>query len=152
MYITSTGLFRKLEFYYNLAGMFCLPPVPHARELSDVIRKLTEIDGIGLSKATKILHTRYPSIIPMIDNQLRNEYQRINNEWKDETSQILFDYYMNLKGEPNKQNLTQVYETISKSMPHLTKVRVFDVLWWSFLKARTLKSENESINWSTIKW
>lgn len=123
----------------------------HVREVSDVIRDLTEVDGIGLPKATKILHTRYPGIIPMIDNQLRNEYRQINKEWKDEPGRILLDYYQNLKEEPNKQNLTQVYETTSKSVPKLTKVRVFDILWWSFLKAKTLR-EKKGINWSTIEW
>jgi hypothetical protein len=123
----------------------------HVREVSDVIKNLMEIDGIGLPKATKILHTRYPGIIPMIDNQLRTEYRQINKEWKDEPDRILLAYYHNLKEEPNKQNLTQVYETISKSVPKLTKVRVFDILWWSFLKAKTLK-EKKGINWSTIKW
>ena len=123
----------------------------HVRNVSDVIKSLIEIDGIGLPKATKILHTRYPGIIPIIDNQLRNEYRQINKEWKDEPSRILLAYYHNLKEEPNKQNLTEVYEIISKSVPKLTKVRVFDILWWSFLKAKTLK-EKKGINWSTIKW
>jgi len=106
---------------------------------------------LGGRSATKILHTRYPGIIPMIDNQLRNEYRQINKEWKDEPGRILLDYYQNLKEEPNKQNLTQVYETTSKSVPKLTKVRVFDILWWSFLKAKTLR-EKKGINWSTIEW
>ena len=124
----------------------------HVRDLVDVIRKLTEIDGIGLSKATKILHTRYPGIVPMIDNQLRNEYRQINKQWKDEPSGILFGYYCNLKKEPNKRNLAQVYETVSRSLPKLTKVRTFDILWWSFLKAKMLKKQNKDINWSTINW
>lgn len=123
----------------------------HVRDLSNLVKELTDISGIGLSKATKILHTRYPGIIPMIDNQLRGEYERINQEWRGEADTMLLDYYHNLKRDPNRQNLSQVHEAVSKTVPKLTKVRVFDILWWSFLKAKTLK-ENEGINWSTMKW
>ena len=122
----------------------------HVEKVGSVIRKLMKIDGIGLSKASKILHTLYPSIIPMIDGQLQDEYRRINTEWKDDPYRILLDYYSNLKKEPNQRNLTEVFDIVSKNLPCLTKVRVFDILWWSFLKAKTLK-ERKGINWSTIK-
>jgi len=122
----------------------------HVGELSNLIRELMDnIDGIRLSKATKILHTRYPGIVPIIDNQLQNEYKQINKQWKGQASQILLDYYKNLKGEPNKRNLAQVYETVSKSVSHLTKLRVFDVPWWSFLKAKALKDKNKSMGLCT---
>ena len=32
----------------------------------------------------------------------------------------------------------------------LTKVRIFDILWWSYLKAKKLR-QDEKINWSTVK-
>ena len=124
----------------------------HVGGVSEVISSLMKINGIGFSKATKILHTCYPGIIPMIDNPLQSEYQRINTKWHGESYRILFDYYMNLKKEPNKQNLDSVYKEISEHVPHLTKIRIFDILWWSFLKAKSLENENQNIHWSTIKW
>lgn len=119
-----------------------------------VIKKLMDINGIRLSTATKILHTLYPKIIPMIDKPLQDEYKNeINKEWNDkEPNQILFDYYRNFKIDINWQNLIQIYNTISeRKIINLTKIRIFDILWWSYLKAKKLKKEI-GISWSTIKF
>ena len=133
--------------------------VNHVGEVSKVvIKKLMEIESIGLSKATKILHTLYPRIIPMIDGMLQGEYQRNVNPWwkEDNPSQILIDYYNNLKEHNNRRQLTQVFDAISKTGLGLTKVRVFDILWWSYVKAKRVKEEaikrGQSINFSAIKW
>lgn len=123
------------------------------RELSaQVIQKLLKIKGIGLSKATKILHTLYPNIIPMIDDPLQEEYRKeIDFSWIEERSnQILFDYYKNLKEENNWRHLSQIFNAISENNLGLTKVRIFDILWWSYLKSKRLR-QNRNINWSTIK-
>jgi len=126
------------------------------RELSTVIRELMDIGGIGPPRATKILHTRYPGIIPMIDSMLQKEYKGIKPKWKkDNLSQILIDYYKNLKKDTNRRHLSCVFDAVSKNLPCLTKVRVFDILWWSYLKAKTMqedaKKEGISINFSTIR-
>ena len=119
-----------------------------------VIQELLKIDGIGLSTTTKILHTLYPNIIPIIDRALQKKYREVinNKRWTEKQSdQIFIDFYKNLKKECNRQNLTQIFEDISKNnLRGLTKVRIFDILWWSYLKAEDLKLR-ENINWSTIK-
>ena len=116
-----------------------------------VIKELLKINGIGFSKVTKILHTIYPKIIPIIDNQLQKKYQEINKEWqKGKFDQLLFDYYKNLKEECNETNLDNIYNNIKNRLVGLTKVRIFDILWWSYLKAEKIKQEN-NINWSTVK-
>jgi len=124
------------------------------KELSEkVIEKLLEIKGIGLSKATKVLHTLYPRIIPIIDAALQNEYHnKVNPQWTEEqSSQILSDYYNNFKEGDNWQNLTVVFDqTRSNNLTGLTKLRIFDILWWSYLKAKRLRDQ-KNINWSTIK-
>ena len=112
-----------------------------------IIKELLKIKGIGLSKATKVLHTLYPEIIPMIDNALQNEYKEINPKWTEEQSdQILIDYYDNLKKGDNWQNLNIIFKKISNNLPALTKVRIFDIIWWSYLKSKKLR-----IDWYTIK-
>ena len=123
------------------------------RILSDeVIRRLTQLNGIGLSTATKILHTLYPNIIPIIDNTLKKEYKdEINSFWKeDDYYQILSDYFKNLKDENNWRNICQLHELLSSSGLILSKIRVFDIIWWSYLKSKRLRLE-QKINWSTIK-
>ncbi len=117
-----------------------------------VIAELLQIKTIGLSKATKILHTLYPKVIPILDDNLQREYKEINPQWTEEHSnQILIDYYKNLREGDNLRNLTQISESISgNNLLGLTKVMIFDILWWSYLKAKRLRWE-KNINWSTIK-
>ncbi|MCK4387408.1 MAG: hypothetical protein KAW00_01435 [Dehalococcoidia bacterium] len=125
----------------------------YVNELNErVIKKLLKIKTIGLSKATKVLHTLYPEVIPILDDNLQREYKRINPQWtKKHSNQTLIDYYKNLREGDNLQNLTQISKTISENnLVCLTKVMIFDILWWSYLKAKKL-SQEKKINWSTIK-
>ena len=144
-------------FTYNLDQFLDLDDKYRDEQINElnekVIQELLKINGIGFSTTTKILHTLYPNIIPMIDNSLQKKYcEVINKRWTEKQSdQILIDFYENLKEECNRQNLTRVFEDISKNnLRGLTKVRTFDILWWSYLKAIGLKLR-ENINWSTIK-
>jgi len=106
----------------------------------------------NLSECPPILHTRYPEIIPMIDNLLQNEYRRINRNWNEnKAGQILIDYYNNLLIEDNRKNLDKIETIISKNnLKRLTRIRIFDILWWSYLKANRLRQAKE-INWLSIK-
>ena len=120
--------------------------------VNDVITHLIKIKGVGLSKATKILHTVYPGIIPMIDSMLQEAYIQTKPEVKwteNDSNQIFIAYYRNLKEQPTKNSLSEVYNAVSKNLHILTKVRVFDIIWWSYLKAKRLREKN-GINWSTI--
>jgi hypothetical protein len=117
-------------------------------ELHQLVTELDDIPGIGLSKATKILHTRYPEIIPMIDNPLQDEYGTLRPQWKEgDWCHLFIDYYDNFLVGKTYSNLCNVHSGVSYL--NLTKVRVFDILWWSFLK-----SKNETytgIKWKTIR-
>ena len=125
----------------------------HIKNLNNqVIQRLLILPKIGFSKATKILHTIYPKIIPMIDNPLQSKYRQINRDWNDnKTDQILIDYYNNLLIERNRRNLDKIETVISKNnLKGLTRIRIFDILWWSYLKADRLRKEKK-INWLSIK-
>lgn len=127
----------------------------HIKELNDfVIQKLLKINGIALSTTTKILHTLYPKIIPMIDNPLQNKYrEKINNAWTEkQADEIFIDFYNNLKIESNRKNLNYIFKEVSKNnLKNLSRIRIFDILWWSYLKAERLKEE-QRMNWTTIKF
>ena len=124
------------------------------KELNEiVIQKLLNINGIGLSTATKILHTLYPKIIPMIDNPLQKKYREaINDVWTEkQADEIFIDFYNNLKMGSNRENLNYIFNELPKNnLRNLTKIRIFDILWWSYLKAEKLREE-KGINWNTIK-
>jgi hypothetical protein len=144
-------------FKYNLEQFLDLEEKKrngYIKELNEfVIQKLLKINGIGLSTATKILHTLYPKIIPMIDNPLQNKYrEKINNVWTEKRADKIFiDFYNNLKIESNRKNLNYIFNEVSKNnLKNLSRIRIFDILWWSYLKAERLREE-KGINWNTIR-
>jgi hypothetical protein len=144
-------------FKYNLEQFLSLEEKDRDEQIKElnefVIQKLLKINGIGLSTTTKILHTLYPKIIPMIDNPLQNKYrEKINNVWTEKRSdEIFIDFYKNLKIESNRKNLNHISKELFKNnLKNLSRIRIFDILWWSYLKAEKLREERE-INWTTIK-
>ena len=148
---------KELEIFQNTLDQFLdldeLEREKLIKELNkEVFQKLFKINGIGFSTATKILHTIYPDIIPMIDNPLQNKYKNeINFSWNiEKANEILIDFYNNLKIEDNCKNLTIISEELTKiNLKYLTKIRIFDILWWSYLKAERLKNVR-GIKWTSI--
>jgi len=145
-------------FKYNLEQFLGLEEKDRDTQIKElnesVIQKLLKINGIGLSTATKILHTLYPKIIPMMDNPLQNKYrEKINNVWtKKQADEILIDFYKNLQIESNRKNLNQIFNEISKNnLKNLSRIRIFDILWWSYLKAERVKKE-KGICWASINY
>lgn len=121
-----------------------------SQQASGVLEQLMAV-GMGLSQATKVLHTVYPNIIPMIDSMLQEEYRRaVDPGWnQSQPQQILYAYYMNLQEEPNRSNLADLYGSVRENLSCLTMVRVFDIIWWSYLRSKKL-TESHNIALSTI--
>ena len=145
-------------FKYNLEQFLDLEEKNRNEQIKElnkfVIQKLLKIKGIALSTTTKILHTLYPEIIPMIDNPLQNKYrEKINGVWTEKRADKIFiDFYNNLKMGSNRDNLNYIFDKLlENNIQHLSKIRIFDILWWSYLKAEKLSEERE-INWSTIRY
>ena len=145
-------------FKYNLEQFLDLEEKDRDEQIKEldesVIQELLKINGIGLSTTTKILHTLYPKIIPMIDNPLQNKYcEKINDVWTEKCAdEIFIDFYKNLKMESNLKNLNYIFDKLlENNIQHLSKIRIFDILWWSYLKAEKLREE-KGINWNTIKF
>jgi hypothetical protein len=148
---------KELEIFQNRLDQFLdldrQEREKQIRELNDVVfQELFKINGIRFSTATKILHTIYPEIIPMIDNPLQRKYKReINHFWTYKNAdEILIDFYSNLEIEDNRKNLNELSAELTKNnIKHLTRIRVFDILWWSYLKAERLKNVR-GISWTSI--
>jgi hypothetical protein len=88
----------------------------------------------------------------MIDNPLQKKYKEIiNRSWNPlKADEILIDFYNNLKIESNVKNLDIIFKDLTKiNLKHLTRIRNFDILWWSYLKAERLKSI-KGICWTSI--
>jgi len=144
-------------FKYNLEQFLDLEEKDRDEQIKElnefVIQELLKIKGIGLSTTTKILHTLYPKIIPMIDNPLQKKYRKvINNVWTEkQADEIFIDFYKNLQIESNRKNIIYIFnKLLENNIQHLSKIRIFDILWWSYLKAEKLKKE-KGINWNTSR-
>jgi len=144
-------------FKYNLEKFLDLEEKDRDEQIKElnefVIQELLKIKGIGLSTTTKILHTLYPKIIPMIDNPLQNKYrEKINNVWTEKRAdEIFIDFYNNLQIESNRKNLNYIVDKLlENNIQHLSRIRIFDILWWSYLKAEKLREE-QRINWTSIE-
>jgi len=133
-------------------------------EMDDIVREFNEKAvkglmnrGIGLSKATKVLHTFHPETVPMFDNPLQRLYsEKINSQWDVGDPQIFIDYYQNFKEGNTWDYLKTISEQLQENNLALTKVRVFDILWWSCLKSKNLnarlkKEQRKTINWLTLQ-
>jgi len=145
-------------FKYNLEQFLALGEKDRDEQIKElnefIIQELLKIKGIGLSTTTKILHTLYPKIIPMIDNPLQKKYREvINNAWTEKRAdEIFIDFYKNLQIESNRKNLNHIFNEISKNnLKNLSRIRIFDILWWSYLKAEKLREE-KGIHWNTLRF
>ena len=147
----------KLDiFQYNLDRLLDLNEKTREELITElnnkIIKNLLRIKGISFSTSTKILHTIYPEIIPMIDNPLQRKYKEIiNPSWnKEKCDEILIDFYNNLQIESNRKNLDIISDELkSINLTGLSKIRIFDIIWWSYLKAERLNEEME-IKWTSI--
>jgi hypothetical protein len=148
---------KKLAIFKNTFDQFLdldrLERERQIKELDDVVfQELFKINGIRFSTATKILHTIYPEIIPMIDNPLQRKYKKeINHSWTYKNAdEILINFYNNLENGDIRKNINDLSGDLIKiNLKHLTKIRIFDILWWSYLKAERLKNEKK-IKWTSI--
>jgi len=125
------------------------------KEFTDkAIKKLMDIDGIGLPKSTKVYHTLHPKIIPMIDNPLLKMYKqeiikiKINTPLSEEQLYQLFvAFYNNFKDETNWHNISQLHEKLSETgitwqmrsrgESGLTKVRILIYSGGHFSRLKT---------------
>jgi len=90
----------------------------------------------------------------MIDNPLQKKYRQvINDVWTEKRAdEIFIDFYNNLKIESNQKNLNYIFKEVSKNnLKNLSRIRIFDILWWSYLKAEKL-GEDKGINWNTLRY
>ena len=148
---------KKLAIFKNTFDQFLdldrLERERQIKELDDVVfQELFKINGIRFSTATKILHTIYPEIIPMIDNPLQRKYKKeINHSCTYKNAdEILINFYNNLENGDIRKNINDLSGDLIKiNLKHLTKIRIFDILWWSYLKAERLKNEKK-IKWTSI--
>jgi len=104
--------------------------------IAHLLRALFSIRGIGLSKATKILHLKRPKIIPILDNYVVKFLTGIDMSTlsRRETCLEIGLNAINISRRILRQNSDAFYELhqLLNDLPiPLTTVRLFDILCWT---------------------
>jgi len=132
----------------HLINLSILPQKPleqtsvQEREIvASVISSLATLRGFAASLATKLLHKKRPALIPILDNQaIFGAY--LNPAWPTHRSsqdsvkdlnriisalnQIAFDL-------TRPENIP-VWEQLQQIEPHLTRIEIFDSIWWMYFR------------------
>jgi hypothetical protein len=110
-------------------------------KVAEVISVLANLKGFAVSLATKLLHKKRPSLIPILDNQaIFGAY--LNPDWPASRSpqdsvksservlkalnQITFDLI-------RPENIC-AWEQLQKIEPELTRIEIFDSIWWMYFR------------------
>jgi hypothetical protein len=152
--IIKTTAMEMVNFLqYDLDKFLNLPAEVKESYIQELYEKIFSkfLNIVGFSQATKILHTLYPEIMPIIDNPLQELYRKeVRVGWKQEVIPILSDYFENFRYRENMEQVNEIHKILSSRGIALTKIRVFDILWWSFLKSQASASKC-AICWDSIK-
>ena len=104
--------------------------------LTQLFRIFTEINGVKLARATKILHKKRPQLIPILDSVIQKYVREVPNDSSLETE----DYAKfatscckiiqnDLKNNHNALSTIRIYVRETDGI-ELTRLRILDILLW----------------------
>jgi hypothetical protein len=109
------------------------------------IMKLVSAPGFASSLATKVLHKKRPDTIPILDNQAifgtllsstwsPGQAARRSSVWgSTRIGHALETIYSIVSSVENEV----VFQRLEKRYPALTRIQLFDKIWWSFIRLST---------------
>ena len=114
----------------SLAGPASAVPWLRLRNLFDAF---ADIRGVGLSKATKVLHPKRPALIPMLDSvvqrYLAEDDPSTRSPFGGRALELVRSYKRDL--DRNRAALRAVRRELVRRGYDLTEVRILDLLIWS---------------------
>ena len=100
-----------------------------------LLAKFLSIKGIGLAKATKILHLKRPSLFPVLDSYVINFLIQINIADVEKKNQLDIGLQALEKARRIMMEQRLEFEKLSEQTRNLqillTPVRIFDILCWT---------------------
>ena len=116
------------------------------RRIGELLIEFLSIKGIGLAKATKILHLKRPNLIPVLDSLVINFLLGINISGIDKRRQVeiglqALDHIR--KTIINQKSAFEKLAEETRDLPiQLTIIRLFDILCWTAEKWDIRKNTN----------
>ena len=141
-------VFRSLELYSASIDLKSLPSksleqTTHDERalVRDLIVKMTAWPGFGASVATKVLHKKRPSLIPILDNQaVFGAYMNANWPGKPAQSDTVKDGGQILRAlnliayDLNREENRLSWKTLQGIEPTRTLTQLFDSVWWMYFR------------------
>jgi hypothetical protein len=144
----SMNAFRSLARHGRDVNLLSLPDVPlelataeERQQVAALIATVANWPGLAASVATKVLHKKRPSLIPVLDNQaIFGAY--MNPRWPDRHSstdsvksvvriQEALDW---IAGDLARPENAIVWEHLHTLEPSRSRIQLFDSLWWMYFR------------------
>lgn len=125
---------KKLEIKKSIKTLEIFKNTRLEKTNDKAIQNLKElfkyIEGIGIknAKATKILHKKFPNLIPIVDSIVAKKGYGEKNENIDNLINIIIKIKKDI--DKNKALLDRIRLELAKSSIKLTNLRIFDILVW----------------------
>lgn len=141
-------VFRSLELYSASIDLKSLPSKPLERTthgeravVRDLIVEMTTWPGFGASVATKVLHKKRPSLIPILDNQaIFGAYMNANWPGQSARSYTVKEGRQILRAldliayDLNREENRLSWKTLQGIEPTRTLTQLFDSVWWMYFR------------------
>jgi hypothetical protein len=141
--------FRSLQEYGHTIELGNLPKKPleqtsmeERRQIAVIIARLAEFPGFAASVATKVLHKKRPSLIPLLDNQaIFGAY--MNPEWPQKTArsgsiknqELIFIALEWLAFDLNRPENAVAWSGLHTIEPLRSRIQLLDSIWWMYFRA-----------------
>lgn len=106
----------------------------------DLYTRFTEVPGIGMAKASKILHFKRPGLYPILDSRLAELYREMASETAEKYPELGYKrmYWAAIRNDLllNEQPMRALRAELSSvdspfKLSELTDLRILDILSWS---------------------
>ena len=140
--------FQTLLEYGHTIDLTNLPSKPleqtseeERRQIAALIAKMAQLPGFASSVATKVLHKKRPSLIPILDNQaIFDAY--MNPKWPQKLAQSysIKDQELICKAldwitfDLNRPENTGAWSSLQALESTHSRIQLFDSVWWMYFR------------------
>lgn|SRR5574341_377930 len=142
--------FQSLQIYGASIDLSSLPRRPLEQTTSeerviirDLIANMAKWPGFATSLATKVLHKKRPSLIPILDNQaIFGAY--LNKYWPERLAQTesikdgarILQALDCIASDLNRQENSSSWRKLQAIEPNRTLIQLFDSVWWMHFRLK----------------
>jgi hypothetical protein len=115
--------------------------IEERRQVAALIAKMAQLPGFASSVATKLLHKKRPSLIPVLDNQaIYGAYMNPNWPEKPARTDSIKDQDLICKAlewitfDLNRSENIEAWISLQAIEPTHSRIQLFDSVWWMYFR------------------